>query len=121
MDSRESILLDGIYVTSVGMLTVFFILILIFISIKIVIYLTTTNKKNINIDSENNEIIRIPDQKVNISESQIAAIAVAYMLKGNNEDFNDIDTNKISNKNSSTWWSNGNQRSLGQPTTQYIR
>tara|TARA_B100000427_G_scaffold327165_1_gene337316 strand:- start:2263 stop:2628 length:366 start_codon:yes stop_codon:yes gene_type:complete len=121
LDSRESILLDGIYVTSVGMLTVFFILILIFISIKIVIYLTTTNKKNINIDSENNEIIRIPDQKVNISESQIAAIAVAYMLKVNNEDFNDIDTNKISNKNSSTWWSNGNQRSLGQPTTQYIR
>ena len=121
MDSSESILFDGIYVTAVGMLTVFFILILIFVSIKIVIFLATSNKKNKNINSENHQTIRIPDPKVNISESQIAAIAVAYMLQGNNEDFNDIDTNKVSNKNSSTWWSNGNQRSLGQPTTQYIR
>ena len=118
MDSKESILFDGIYVTSIGMLTVFFILILIFISIKILIFYTSNNNKDVNHSIRNTEIINIPDPKINISESQVAAIAVAYMLQGYKENF---DNNKLDHEDSSTWWSNGNQRTLSQPTTQYIR
>lgn len=117
MDSNESILLDGVYVTAIGMLTVFLILVLIFISIKLVIFLTSI-KKDLNDNTENNEIIRIPEQNVNISESQVAAIAVAYLLRGHNQNIDHFDTNQ-SFKNSSNWWSNGNQRSLNQPTTKY--
>ncbi len=118
MDSNESILLDGAYVTAIGMLTVFLILVLIFISIKLVVFLASI-KKDLNDTTENNEIIRIPEQKVNISESQVAAIAVAYLLQGQNQNIDHFDTNQPVIKNSSNWWSNGNQRSLNQPTTKY--
>ncbi|MFL2665149.1 MAG: OadG family protein [Dehalococcoidia bacterium] len=121
MNSDQSVLMDGLYVTSVGMLTVFVILILIFISIKIVIRLTLVSKNSTkSLVDKDKDVLKITTPNVNISESQIAAIAVAYILSESEENFDDFQSYENTQDNPNTWWSNGNQRTLHGPTTQYL-
>ena len=121
MNSDQSVLVDGLYVTSVGMLTVFLILVLIFISIKIITRFTLVSK-NLTKSStdEDKDILKINTSEVNISESQIAAIAVAYALKDYKENVDDFQGHENIEYDSSSWWTNGNQRTLNGPTTQYL-
>ena len=95
--------LDGLYMSLIGLAVVFMVLIFLLITINLLNYFDKNPKKK-NIETDTPILSKKTDNKM---ENLVAAIALSLAMSENNPTKNIIKKNNMS---SSNWLSNGQQR-----------